>query len=143
MFRRLTLTLSTVAATGCLCFGIAQAAGGANTTGAAPQTALPATPFHGTLWAVVNSNGTLARGSLGATSNAEGTGTGNYEVIFPQNIRNCSYVVSPGSPGALGVAPSGETSVQGDNDNVGGVFIHLSDHTGANLTDGLHLIVSC
>lgn len=100
-------------------------------------------PFHGVLFGVVNPNGTLARGSAGATSNAEGAGTGNYEVIFRQNIRACAYTVSPGSPGALGVAPSGETSVQGDNDNVGGVFIHLSDHNGRPETNGLHLIVAC
>jgi hypothetical protein len=44
-----------------------------------------------TLWAVVNSDGTLARGK-GATSINKPTGTtGEYEIKFKQDVSRCAY----------------------------------------------------
>jgi hypothetical protein len=42
-----------------------------------------------TLWAVVNPDGTLARGK-GATSSRKPS-TGEYEIRFVQDVRNCAY----------------------------------------------------
>ena len=151
--RKIALLLSSLAATAAIGVGIASAAAStpAPQSNASPpgvrllQRALPTCRPGTVLWAVVNSDGTLARASRPGTTSriAPDGGPGDYEVMFNLNIRNAAYVVSPGSAGALGVAPSGETSVQGDNDNIGGVFIGLRDHTGAPLTDGLHLVVAC
>jgi hypothetical protein len=144
MYRKLTLLFSTVVATGALCFGVAAAAGQRpNHTPTKARQLQRACTRGTTLWAVVNPNGTLARASTpGTTSNQEVPFTGDYEVIFPLNVRNAAYVVSPGSPGALGVAPVAETSVQGDNDNVGGVFLRV-EHAGKGSVEGFHLVVTC
>lgn len=52
------------------------------------------------LWAVVNPDGSLSRGS-GATASARAAGfaQGVYTVTFNRNITNCAYVATIGAPG--------------------------------------------
>ena len=61
-------------------------------------------PFHlivqcasATRYAVVNANGTLARGSTGTTSTLLGGGT--YQVTFNTAINNCAWTATVGLPG--------------------------------------------
>lgn len=63
---------------------------GTNGTNGSPGT--PATK----LWAVVNSDGTLARGSGAAA--AERASTGIYQVKFNQDVTACSWVATIGNP---------------------------------------------
>ncbi len=52
------------------------------------------------LWAVVNPDGTLARGS-GATASgrAAGFAAGVYTVTFNRNVTQCAYMATIGAPG--------------------------------------------
>ena len=101
----------------------------------APPSILPA------VWAVVNSDGTLARGfHVASTANLT---AGGYEVIFDRNVRNCAYVASQGDSGAGAVPPAGHISVVGRSNNVNGVFISTFDAAGFFTNRGFHLTVHC
>lgn len=54
------------------------------------------------MWAVVKANGTLARGTRGASAKPITTGT--YQVDFGVDIRHCSYVGNVGDPGTASSA---------------------------------------
>jgi hypothetical protein len=121
MFRK-TLFLSAIATSSILFGGIAQAQAQS-------------------LFAVVNSNGSLARG-LGAVS-SRGTGLiGNYEVIFNRDVRNCAYVATIGRFNT-GVAAPGEITVASRGGNNNGVFLTLKDSAGNRRAEGFHLVVTC
>jgi hypothetical protein len=93
------------------------------------------------LFAVVNSNGTLARGN-GAVSST-GFGGGAYEVVFNRNVTACSYKATLGLSTFSGSSPQGEIGVVGRAGVPAGVFIATRDDTG-NLADrGFHLAVAC
>lgn len=102
----------------------------------APPSVLP------TLWAVVNEDGTLARGFHAVSAAAAGS-AGSYEVIFDRNVRNCAYVATIGLSGSSGTPGPGEIGVVGRNGNVNGVFVKTYDSTGAIATRGFHLAVHC
>lgn len=93
------------------------------------------------LSAVVNANGTLARGS-GASSVVK-VSVGNYRVLFGRNVRSCTYVASIGLSGAVGTELDGVIDVVGDNLSVNGVFVDTSDVNGGQADRGFHLIVFC
>ncbi len=93
------------------------------------------------LWAVVNSDGSLARGS-GVTSSQAFSG-GSYEVIFSLNVTGCAYIATLGLSGSFGVASPGEIGVVGRSGNANGVFISTRDSTGSGAAAGFHLLVMC
>lgn len=117
-------------------------AGQRGPAGPAGPAGTPATK----LFAVVDSNGTLARGS-GATE-ATSVGTGEYTVRFNQNVRGCAYVATIGLSASEGTSPSGEITVAGefgggDPAAVNGVFVSTRSSTGASANRGFHLAVFC
>ena len=93
------------------------------------------------LWAVVASDGTLARGSAGTTSAS--IGTGSYEVIFDRDVTGCAYQATNGLTGSAGSPPGGEVGVVGRATNVNGVFVKTRDSAGAETPLGFHLAVFC
>ncbi|MDD7942405.1 hypothetical protein PHK61_28715 [Actinomycetospora lutea] len=93
------------------------------------------------LFAVVNADGTLARG-FGATS-AQRLGQGAYEVIFNRSVRNCAYLGTIGLSGDVGSSPSGEITVVGRNGNDRGVFLTTATSAGSPTDAGFHLAVHC
>jgi hypothetical protein len=92
-------------------------------------------------WAVVNSDGTLAR-DRGAVS-AQQLSTGEYEVIFFRNVRDCAYVATIGISGSVDSSQPGEITVAGRTDARRGVFVSTHDSTGEFADRGFHLQVSC
>jgi hypothetical protein len=92
-------------------------------------------------WAVVDSDGTLAR-DRGAVS-AQSFGGGGYEVIFSRNVRNCAYVATIGLSGAEFTSAPGEITVVGRFGNRRGVFVATHDSAGVSADRGFHLQVSC
>ncbi|MBV9142642.1 MAG: hypothetical protein JO115_17305 [Pseudonocardiales bacterium] len=94
-----------------------------------------------TLFAVVNPNGTLAKG-FGAVSSKK-LATGEYEVIFNRKVRNCAYVATIGLAGSVGASPSGEIAVVGRASNVNGVFVQTFTSAGVTADRGFHLAVHC
>jgi hypothetical protein len=93
------------------------------------------------LSAVVNADGTLARGS-GVTT-VDKYGTGNYGVKFRRNVRNCAYVASIGLSGSSGTESNASIDVVGDNASANGVFVDTEDFAGTQADRGFHLIVFC
>jgi hypothetical protein len=94
-----------------------------------------------TLFAVVNANGTLARG-LGAVS-SQRLALGAYEVIFNRNVRDCAYVATIGLSGSAFSSPPGEITVVGRVTSANGVFLTVSNSAGAPTDLGFHLAVHC
>jgi hypothetical protein len=113
------------------------AAGVASVSTSTDDRETPARVF----WAVVNSDGTLAR-DRGAVS-AQRFAPGQYEVIFSRNVRNCAYVATIGLSGAENVSAPGEITVVGRFGNRRGVFVTTHDSTGTFADRGFHLQVSC
>lgn len=94
-----------------------------------------------TLFAVVNDNGTLARG-FGAVS-ATRFQPGRYAVTFDRNVSNCAYVAAIGLSGSVGFSLPGEITVAGQFNNVNGVFITTNASGGADVDRGFQLAVHC
>jgi hypothetical protein len=84
---------------------------------------------------------TIARG-VGAVS-VNRPGTGQYQVRFNRNVRNCAYIASLGDVDATGVEGPGEISTVGDNASVTGVFIQTFNSAGTSANHNFHLEVVC
>lgn len=90
--------------------------------------------------AVVNASGSLAR-SQGTTS-AGRVGAGQYEVIFNQDVTNCTYGATIGSATAE-LPDSGEILVARRTGNVNGVSVGTRDSSGVASDRPFHLVVVC
>ena len=92
------------------------------------------------LWAVVNASGSIARGA--GTTSAGRLGVGQYEVIFGQDVTNCSYIATVGDAGNisgnLGMAITGRRP-----GNANGVRVNTRSQTGPAADRGFHLLVVC
>jgi len=117
--------------------GPAGARGSAGPAGPAGPAGAPATK----LFAVVNADGSLARGSGAPT--ATQSGPGEYQVRFNQNVRNCAYTATIGLSGSVGTSEPGEITVVGEFDSENGVFLTTHDSAGASSDRGFHLAVFC
>jgi hypothetical protein len=93
------------------------------------------------LFAVVDRTGVVARGK-GVVSAARLT-TGQYEVIFNRNVRNCAYVATIGDVDAVGIETTGEITTVGRFGNVRGVFVTTHNSSGAFQDRSFHLFVGC
>jgi hypothetical protein len=94
-----------------------------------------------TLFAVVNANGTLARGFRAVSS--QRFAVGRYAVTFNRNVRGCAYVATIGLSGSVGFSSPGQISVVGLVSSANGVFIAVSNSAGADADLGFHLAVHC
>lgn len=92
-------------------------------------------------FAVVNSDGSLARG-IGATG-ATQLGTGVYEVDFVKNITACGYTATIGLSGTAGASDPGTIAVVGRSDNAKALYIQVFNSKGKPADLGFHLIVQC
>lgn len=91
-------------------------------------------------WAVVDTDGTLARKENAKTAGRLSTGT--YEVIFNSALNHCSYQATAATPGISG-APTGFVGLSPRAGNNRGVFIQTRDNTGALIDLAFHLLVTC
>jgi hypothetical protein len=92
-------------------------------------------------WAVVNSDGSLARGSN--TTGGIHLGTGIYEVDFANSVKSCVYTATIGQPGSDGTNVPGTVTVAGRGNNANGVYIRTYDQSGASSDSPFHLNVRC
>jgi hypothetical protein len=100
------------------------------------------------MFAVVDSDGTLARGfSIGGglTSQiASEAGPGSYQVIFGSNdITGCAFYGVQGSSAFLGSVSPGFVTVVGRVSTNSGVFVQTFDTAGSVAPRGFHLMVTC
>jgi hypothetical protein len=99
-----------------------------------PAPAIPSGQYG---YAVVNSNGTLARGHHAMRSDR--LALGHYEVIFDSNMRGGAYIATIGLSGATQFSAPGQITVAGRLNNGNGVFITTSDANGKATDLGFHL----
>lgn len=94
-------------------------------------------------WAVVNSDGTLARSNsnAGAVSSSR-SGTGSYDVTFAKDVQGCAFIASLGDTGT-GVPPVGTIGVAGGGGDVDSVVAQTSNSVGVAADASFHLLVSC
>jgi hypothetical protein len=91
------------------------------------------------MWAVVNSNGSLARSSGGVSSSAINTGT--YDVEFSRNVTACAYSATIGSTGTgTALGQIGEASRSG---HPNGVYVETANTSGATTAEPFHVMVVC
>jgi hypothetical protein len=98
-----------------------------------------ASAFVRPLFAVINTNGSLARG-VGVTSSAN-LSDGAYEVIFNRNVTGCAYAATLGD-GSLGTY-DGEVSATNRLFNSNGVFVETKNSAGTEANVPFHLVVTC
>ena len=94
------------------------------------------------LYAVVNSDGTLARAGCPGTASTL-LNTGQYQVSFPRDITACGFVATVGLSSFGGSLPASTITEAGRTDNPDAVFIQTFDATGALSSLGFHLSVQC
>ena len=100
------------------------------------------------MWAVVDTDGTLVRSSDGVASAELLDGvlpTGDYAVVFEQDISNCAYQATAGRPGVNAGPQPGYAQVANWTDNpTNGVIVFVKDQAGAGAENrGFHLTVTC
>jgi hypothetical protein len=100
------------------------------------------------LFAVVNSDGSLARGS--AVSSVAVGSTGVKRVYFTRNVSGCAFTATIGLASNVGTENPGFITVVGTaangplgEPNVRGVFVSTFDTGGAPANRGFHLKVDC
>jgi hypothetical protein len=93
------------------------------------------------LWAVINANGTVARGSgIGTGTFREDTGI--YDVFFNRDVSGCAYVASLGGADA-GTPPAGSVAATNLFGGPTGLFIITRNSAGASANLPFHLAVFC
>jgi hypothetical protein len=114
----------------------------------APNGTAGAWPFHLSVdcdpmgpWAVVRSDGTVARSASSAS--VSHLGVGRYEVAFNQNVTDCAYLASVGDPAdALPTSPGlvfTASGHSGSND----VYVETKNPGGGLADWPFHLALSC
>jgi len=106
-------------------------------------------PTAQVLYAVVNADGTLARGfpkgkvTSSLSSSCSVTGT-CYEVDFntSSTIANCAFTGTAGVTSSVGTT-TGYITVAGSNANTHGVFVVTFDGAGSQSGRPFHLVVTC
>jgi hypothetical protein len=92
-------------------------------------------------YAVVNADGTTARGYPPSTTSNH-LGNGAYEVLFKAPVDGCAYTATIGNAGA-GTTSDGFIQVDARGGNANGVFVLTTD-TANNVVDRpFHLQVTC
>lgn len=91
-------------------------------------------------YAVVEADGTLARGTAGTSSSKVGTGL--YQVNFSQNISQCAWVTSIGGSAGIPVQP-GETHSSLQPGSTTSLLQQISNSAGVLADRPFHVIVTC
>jgi hypothetical protein len=98
-------------------------------------------PQKGTIWAVVNPDGTLARNSQDITSVVH-VAAGQYRVFAEGDVRNCAYEATAGDPG-LSAPPRTYADVAQGLFDSRSAFVETYDSTGTRVDSGFYLAILC
>jgi len=98
-------------------------------------------PQQGTIWAVVNSDGTLARQTKDITGVAH-IAMGQYRVFAKGDVRNCAYEATAGDAG-LGVPPRTYADVAQGLFDTRSAFVETYDSTGTRVDSDFYLAILC
>jgi hypothetical protein len=123
----------------------ASGGGGQNDQAGAPLAAGAATP--GTCrhyFAVVNADGTLARGGCGVAAVGRGdVGGGSYVVRWTRNALRCATVATIGISGSSGVAASGFVDTAGRYGDPQATYVVTRDTSGHQTDRPFHVALVC
>ncbi len=99
----------------------------------------------GSLFAVVDLDGSLERSTPGATSQQLAGPAGRYAVTFDRDISACAYQATAGRPGVnVGPSPLAFAMVANWADNpTNGVIVFVKDQDGMGANQSFHLTVTC
>jgi hypothetical protein len=117
--------------------GPAGANGAPGVNGAKGDAGPPATR----LWAVINADGTVARGS-GVGTGTVRENTGVYDVFFNRNVSGCAYVASLGGANA-GTPPAGTVGATNLSDELAGLYVTTRNSAGNLANEPFHVAVFC
>ena len=102
------------------------------------------------LWAVMNSNGTIARQSGAVTSAQVLSGAGQCLVTFNRDVRTCAFQATVGaslaSMSAWVTPPEGQVNVSFGGawtSNPGTIVVETSNSAGALTQQDFHIVVHC
>ena len=98
-------------------------------------------PQKGTIWAVVNSDGTLARNSKDITGVVH-VATGQYRVFARGDVRNCAYEATAGAVG-LSAPPRTYADVAQGFFDARSAFVETYDSTGTRVDSDFYLTILC
>ena len=98
-------------------------------------------PQKGTIWAVVNSDGTLARQTKDITGVVR-LAPGQYRVFAKGDVRNCAYVATAGAAGP-DVPPRTYADVAQGFFDPRSAFVETYDSTGTQVDSDFHLAILC
>ena len=103
----------------------------------------PAGAAATSLWAVVDQNGTLIRNKgVASAQKIGGVGTGDYQVVFNQDVTGCSYQATIGPPGNAPVTV-GQADVLQRVNVAAGVEVRTLNPAGTAQDLPFHLAVFC
>lgn len=91
--------------------------------------------------AVVNSDGSLARGFHAVSATQLGKGT--YQVDFSHDVTACGYTASIGLSGSAGASDPGTVTVVGRSEDPNGLYIQTFNQKGKPANLGFHVIIAC
>ena len=132
---RKTLVAAGAAAAAVTAVGLGLGGAYASGSGAKPK------PQKGTIWAVVNSDGTLARHSKDVTQVVRVT-TGQYRVFAKGDVRNCAYEVTGGDDG-LAIPPRTYGDAAQGLFDTRSAFVEMYDSTGTRVDSDFYLAILC
>ena len=101
----------------------------------------PPNPQQGTNWAVVNSDGTLARQTKDITGVVH-VGPGQYRVFAKGDVTNCAYEATAGDVGR-GVPPRTYADVAQGFFDTRSAFVETYDSTGTRVDSDFYLAILC
>jgi hypothetical protein len=96
------------------------------------------------MWALVNANATLGRGSAALVSVAQVNSTsGQFEVIFDRDISSCAYLASIGLAGNNATPPAGFVGTTGRQNKPNGIFVTTYNSAGTLTAESFFVQVVC
>jgi len=100
-------------------------------------------PPYEVFYAVISASGAVVRGAGVNSSTTVLHATGEYNVLFDQNVSACSFEASIGLTGSSGTAPPGFVTVVGLAISSYGVWVSTYNVTGVLTSQPFHLTVLC
>ena len=92
-------------------------------------------------FAVINSNGTLARGR--GVKSVSHLGTGTYQVLFNFDIDQCGFQFTLAQPSFSGSLPASTITGAGRVGTVNGIFVQTFNQSGTLADLPFHALITC
>jgi len=125
---------------------------GVTSASAGKRVALNSRPGHaakvqpaacGKIWAVVNADGSLARGKCAVSVLHPVDVASSYQVNFGKDVSKCAYEATLGLSGDVGVPPPGFVTTATRNGVHTAVYVATWNGSGVGTPEPFHIVVTC